>query len=105
MQNGYINGGGSSSRYSAKKTVVPVSFICAAPEAKQVSVVGDFNGWDPGVNEMQRQPDGSWQLHLPVHSGHHRYQFFIDGIPHLDPRATGVVRMEDDSKASLLSVS
>ncbi len=92
-------------RYSAKNTRVPVSFICAAPDARNVSVVGDFNEWDPAANRMKRHPDGSWQSSFPVHSGHHRYQFLIDGVPHLDPQAIGVVKLDDGGKASLLSVS
>lgn len=92
-------------RYSAKDTLVPVSFICSAPEAKSVSVIGDFNEWNPEANRMKRHPDGSWQSSFPVHSGHHRYQFLIDGVPHLDPQASGVVKIDGDSKASLLSVS
>ena len=105
MQLGHGNGVASGQRYSAKNTVVPVNFLCAAPEASQVVIVGDFNGWDPAKNPMHQAHDGTWQASFPVHSGHHRYHFLIDGVPHLDPRATGVVKMEDDSKASLMSVS
>ena len=105
MQLGHGNRSETGQRYSAKNTVVPVNFLCSAPEAEQVTIVGDFNGWGPSVNEMQKSHDGTWHSSFPVHSGHHRYQFLIDGVPHLDPRATGVVKMEDDSKASLLSVS
>ena len=105
MQLGHGHGVASGQRYSAKNTVVPVNFLCSAPEAAEVVIVGDFNGWNPAANAMRKLPDGSWQASFPVHSGHHRYHFLIDGVPHLDPRATGVVKMEDDSKASLLSVS
>ncbi|MCS1407328.1 MAG: 1,4-alpha-glucan branching enzyme GlgB [Verrucomicrobia subdivision 3 bacterium] len=105
MQIGQRNGVGQGQRYSAKNTVVPVSFMCAAPEAQSVSVIGDFNGWNPTANQMKRHPDGSWQSSFPVHSGHHRYQFLIDGVPHLDPQAQGVVKLDDEAKASLLSVS
>lgn len=102
---GQTTGVGAGQRYSAKNTVVPVSFMCAAPEASEVTIVGDFNGWDPAANAMKKGPDGTWQSSFPIHSGHHRYQFLIDGVPHLDPQARGVVRLENDAKASLLSVS
>lgn len=92
-------------RYSAKDTLVPVSFICSAPEAESVSVIGDFNEWNPESNLMKRHSDGSWQSSFSVPSGHHRYQFLIDGVPHLDPQAAGVVKMDGGAKASLLSVS
>ncbi len=32
-----------------------------APHAREVSVVGDFNGWNPGSNPMSRLPDGTWE--------------------------------------------
>lgn len=102
---GHTSGVGAGQRYSAKNTVVPVSFMCTAPEATEVVIVGDFNGWDPAANAMKKGPDGTWQSSFPIHSGHHRYQFLIDGVPHLDPQARGVVRLENDAKASLLSVS
>ena len=92
-------------RYSAKDALVPVSFICSAPEAKSVSVIGDFNEWNPEANPMKRHSDGSWQSSFPVPGGHHRYQFLIDGVRHLDPQAAGVVNLDRDGKASLLSVS
>ena len=105
MQTGHSGGVGVGHRYSAKKTVVTVNFLCVAPAAKQVVVVGDFNGWDPSASTMKKGPDGSWHASLPIHSGHHRYRFLVDGDPQLDPRARGVVKMEDESKASLRSVS
>ncbi len=105
MEMEQTNGSEQDQRYSAKKTIVPVSFMCSAPDAREVFIIGDFNGWDPAANAMKKGPDGTWQSSFPVHSGHHRYQFLIDGVPHLDPRARGVVRMENEAKASLLSVS
>ena len=35
-----------------------VRFAVWAPNAKSISVVGDFNGWDTRVNTMIRQNDG-----------------------------------------------
>lgn len=105
MQRKPGNIGKPGHRYSAKDILVPVSFICSATKAKSVSVIGDFNEWNPEANRMKRHPDGSWQSSFPVPSGHHRYQFLIDGVPHLDPQAAGVVKIDGNAKASLLSVS
>src|SRR3974390_3016831 len=57
-----------SDRYSAKKMLKPVNFICVAPGAKHVNLVGDFNGWDPAASPMNRQPDGGrgWRVVKPV---------------------------------------
>ena len=92
-------------RYSAKNTVVQVNFMCEAPKAKAVSVVGDFNDWNPEANQMKRHLDGYWKSSIQITTGHHCYQFLVDGERQLDPRANGVVKLNGDSRASLLSVS
>jgi len=92
-------------RYSAKNMAKPVNFVCVAPKASHVSLVGDFNKWDPSVNPMKRQPDGAWLLQIPLHHGHHQYCFLVDGKPMLDPRATGVARNHQGEKVSLVAVS
>lgn len=92
-------------RYSAKKAVKPVNFVCRAPVAKEVSLEGDFNGWNPQSHPMQRQPDGAWCIQMQLHNGHHRYRFRVDGAPALDPKAQGVTRDPQGEKASLIAVS
>ena len=92
-------------RYSAKNIAKPVNFLCVAPEAKEVFLIGDFNDWHPTAHPMKRQPDGAWQIHLPLNHGHHHYRFLVDGKPVLDPHASGVARDHEGHKASLISVS
>jgi 1,4-alpha-glucan branching enzyme len=92
-------------RYSAKRLAVPVNFICHAPGAKHVAVIGDFNGWDPAVNPMKRQPDGAWMVQVQVCHGHHQYVFWVDGQCQLDPRAQGVARNQQGERVSLLAIS
>lgn len=92
-------------RYSAKRTAKPVNFICSAPGAKHVSVIGDFNNWEPNANPMKRQPDGAWMVQVPLSHGHHQYLFWVDGQAQLDPRAQGVTRNELGERVSLLAIS
>ena len=94
-----------SARYNAKGMAKPVNFLCIAPEAQEVSIIGDFNNWEPGSHAMNRQVDGSWSTQIDLHHGHHRYQFLIDGKATLDPRANGVVRNEANERVSLIAVS
>ena len=91
-------------RLSPRKTVKPVNFICLATEARQVSLVGDFNGWQPQATPMKRQPDGCWLVQVPLGPGHHHYQFLVDDKPTLDPRAQGIARNEQGQKVSLIAV-
>jgi 1,4-alpha-glucan branching enzyme len=93
------------SLHSVKKTVKPVNFVCVAPGAKRVTLVGDFNDWHPEAQPLKRQVDGSWSVQITLGHGHHHYQFLVDGKPTLDPRAQGVARNEANEKVSLLAVS
>ncbi len=81
-----------SNRYSARRLLHLVDFYCRTPHAKAVSLVGDFNNWDPAANPMERMADGCWRLRLELHHGHHQYVFLVDGEPVLDPHAQGKVR-------------
>ncbi|HWF18149.1 MAG TPA: isoamylase early set domain-containing protein [Verrucomicrobiae bacterium] len=91
--------------YSARKMAKPINFICVAPAAQHVHLIGDFNDWDPAAYPMKRQPDGAWLIQIPLTHGHHHYQFLVDGKPTLDPRAQGIARNENNEKVSLLAVS
>ncbi|SPE60052.1 Glycoside hydrolase family 13 domain protein [Verrucomicrobia bacterium] len=93
------------SRYSPLGLVKPVNFYCAAPKAKSVCLVGDFNDWNSASLPMERRLDGWWFLQVPLTHGHHHYRFLVDGKPMLDPRATGVARNEANEQVSLLAVS
>jgi 1,4-alpha-glucan branching enzyme len=96
---------GRGGAYSVKKTVKPINFVCMAPQAKQVTLVGDFNDWQPAAHPMKKHPDGSWTAQVTLGHGSHHYQFLVDGKATLDPRASGIARNEQNEKVSLLSVS
>lgn len=61
--------------------VVPggVRFLHRAPHAVRVSVVGDFNDWDPGVAPMEPESDGLWVATVPVPPGAWEFAFLVDG--------------------------
>jgi 1,4-alpha-glucan branching enzyme len=100
-----ITGPANLNRYSSKKTSKPINFVCIAPDAQFVSLVGDFNDWDPKANPMRQTPDRAWHAQIPLTHGHHHYQFIVDGKATLDPKAQGVARNEKNEKVSLLAVS
>ena len=93
------------SPYSARRTRHQVDFFCDAPEAQNVQLVGDFNGWDLAATPMQRMPDGRWMATLELHHGHHQYLFMVDGTPRLDPKASGITRNDRNERVSLVAVS
>jgi len=88
-----------------KKLLKPVNFICNAPQAQSVSLVGDFNEWKPAANPMKRMVDGAWLLTIDLKHGHHRYAFLVDGVLTLDPQAQGITRNDQNERVSLIPVS
>ena len=57
-----------------------VRFAVWAPNARSVSVVGDFNTWDPRRHPMRlRYPAGVWELFVPRITTGARYKFSIVG--------------------------
>ena len=95
----------SLNRYGAQQNLRSVNFICNAPEAQSVSLVGDFNQWQPTAHPMKQQPDRAWFLTLDLKHGHHRYAFLVDGQLTLDPRAQGIARNDQNERVSLIPVS
>jgi 1,4-alpha-glucan branching enzyme len=55
-----------------------VLFAVWAPNALRVSVVGDFNGWDPRVHPMRfLAPSGVWEIFIPGLGAGPRYKFDV----------------------------
>lgn len=55
-----------------------VRFAVWAPNARRVSVVGDFNGWDGRRHPMRkRQPAGVWEIFLPRLGPGEAYQYEV----------------------------
>lgn len=56
-----------------------VRFSLNAPNAKEVSLVGDFNGWDAGAHSMKQYKDGSWKANVIFPPGRYEFKFLVDG--------------------------
>lgn len=70
-------------------------FVLLAPEARSVSVVGDFNDWDPAVTPLTRHGrEGVWVVEVDLRSGRHLYSFVVDGDVWVPD--DGVPRAPDD---------
>jgi hypothetical protein len=80
---------------NANLALTSVRFVIVAPTARQVSLVGDFNGWNVAANPMRAASDGkSWILEVPLAPGRHTYAFVVDGDVLRDPSAPSIV--DDD---------
>jgi hypothetical protein len=52
----------------------------AAPDAQQVTIVGDFNGWDTTITPLTRLKNGDFSITLDLESNKdYRFKYFIDG--------------------------
>ena len=73
-------------------TVVPVTFCFPArlaPAARNVSVVGSFNGWNPAAHRLRRAADDVWTITVYLAPGRAVYLFSVDGVIWLDPEDEG----------------
>jgi hypothetical protein len=64
-----------------------VRFVFASPRAARVSVVGDFNQWNPTAMPLHRLNDGTWIIDVPLVAGRYAYAFVVDGRIEVDPAA------------------
>jgi 1,4-alpha-glucan branching enzyme len=56
-----------------------VAFVVFAPNAQRVSLVGDFNYWDPRRHPMRVRGAGYWELFVPAATAGDHYKFAITG--------------------------
>jgi hypothetical protein len=56
-----------------------VTFVLVAPDARNVSVAGDFNDWAANRLQLQRGSDGVWTATVPLAPGRYSYSFVVDG--------------------------
>ncbi len=65
-----------------KKESIPqrkVHFIFEAPEAKEVYLAGEFNGWHTQTIPMIKGENGVWNVDMELPDGRHEYKLFVDG--------------------------
>ena len=60
------------------------------PQARQVFLVGDFNGWNPSVTPMTRTESGEWTHHLSLRRGVYQFKYLADDEWFLDYAAFGL---------------
>ena len=56
-----------------------VEFRLYRPEARMVTIVGDFNNWNPENDLLMKSSDGIWRLTKRIPAGRYRYQYIVDG--------------------------
>ena len=65
-----------------------VRFALLAPEAKQVSLVGSFNGWAGEATKMKMSNGtGLWSVDVPLREGEYTFMYLVDGTRWMTPPA------------------
>lgn len=64
-----------------------VHFEIEAPAARRVSLVGDFDGWNPGAMPLRKRGNGAWVVDVHLPPGRHAFAFSVDGRLTIDPTA------------------
>jgi hypothetical protein len=101
----WLRGAREDRLVSGTNGVRVVEFALVAPHASRVSVVGDFNGWDPTATPMRRTRGRLWQAAVPVPVGRHVYAFVVDGDQWMpDPAAPISPEDEFGTRNSVLIV-
>lgn len=87
-----------------RDTLRLVRLMFDAPGARQVALVGDFNGWRSDATPLVRdERTGRWGVTLALHDGLHRYAIVVDNTRQaIDASSRGVTR--DGRVHSLLHV-
>lgn len=85
---------------------IPTQFVFNSTRAHRISVVGDFNSWNPSNAPMVRSPDGElWSVTIPIAPGRHMYAFMVDdSLFTLDPSAPNARDPDLGTKGSIVIV-
>lgn len=89
----------------AVSELLPVRFSLVAPAAASVSIVGDFNNWNPTALPMRRSADGRiWEIEVRLPLGRYNYAFLVDGRLARDPDAPSAADDDFGTPNSVLMV-
>jgi 1,4-alpha-glucan branching enzyme len=74
------------------------------PEAKEVFVAGDFNGWNPKADQLLKKK-GRFSGTVTLPPGKHQYKFIVDGEWITDPLAQQQVLNQYGTQNSVVNVT
>jgi hypothetical protein len=90
---------------SAAAESATTRFALVAPGAVTVTLVGDFNGWNPTALPMRRSSSGeTWEVEVRLAPGRYTYSFVVDGRLARDPSAAEAARDDFGIPTSVLLV-
>lgn len=89
----------------APPEAVPVRFVLYSPGSRHVSLVGDFNDWQPQQDALtDSNANGVWTIEVPLKPGRYQYKFVVDGNWVADPDAPAYTVDGFGGKNALISL-
>ncbi len=83
-----------------------VEFVLRATADSTVTVVGDFNDWDPRATPLRAASDSLWSVVVPLRPGRYRYTFVVDGTRwYRDPSAPRALEDDFGTPTSVITVA
>jgi 1,4-alpha-glucan branching enzyme len=89
-----------------KKTTAlkKVHFTLSAPEADNVFLLGDFNGWEADPHSLKKDKKGNWKVSINLTPGKYEYRFLVDGEWQDDPNCAARIHNTFGSENCLLTL-
>lgn len=81
-------------------------FICHAPEASSVKIIGNFNNWTESEDfSMEFQEDGIWTKEILLEPGVYQYKFIVDDVWVEDENNPDAIEDRFGGRNSVIEVS
>jgi 1,4-alpha-glucan branching enzyme len=81
-----------------------VRFVLGVSGARNVSVVGTFNQWNPGATPLRCTGGVKWFTYVRLALGRHEYRFVVDGKGVDEPTARKYVPNPSGGKNAVILV-
>ncbi|MCB0460106.1 MAG: isoamylase early set domain-containing protein [Flavobacteriaceae bacterium] len=79
-------------QYLKSKPVCKVTFTVSEPDAKKVSVVGDFNNWKANADVLKKLKNGSFKGTIDLEKDKsYEFRYLVDGEYKNDEQADSYV--------------
>lgn len=97
--------GTARSQRPAEASTRGVAFQLEAPGANHVTLVGDFNNWDPAATPLTRSGKGRWEAIVPLEPGRYQFTYVVDGSRWVaDPRLPAAIGDDFGEPTSVITI-
>ena len=84
---------------------VEVTFRIALSGIDRLSLLGDFNHWNPSAQPLTQDADGLWSGAVTLADGEYRYRYIANGVDWInDPQAEGYMPNQFGGENSVVRV-